>query len=117
MVLLCCNSAKSANRCCWLPARCIPTPQGEGFKSARQELFEQQRAEQLQQPRPNPATHPPDPNALSEALQRAERARVDIIAQAHQYPPDHWMRQALEANRESLEREIDRYRQELGAMR
>src|SRR5690606_13851625 len=76
-----------------------PTPQVEDskperFKSARQELFEQQRAEQLQQPRPNPTTHPPDPNALSEALQRAERARVDIIAQAHQYPPDHWMRQA-----------------------
>ena len=100
-----------------------PTPQVEDskperFKSARQELFEQQRAEQLQQPRPRSATSPPPtPEEIMESIQRAERARADIIAYARQYPPDHNMQKTLEAERESLEREIDRYRQELGAMR
>lgn len=100
-----------------------PTPQVEDakperFKSAREELFEQQRAEQLQQPRPRSATSPPpNPEAIMESIQRAERARADIIAYARQYPPDHNMRKTLEAERESLEREIDRHLKRLRAAR
>lgn len=52
-----------------------------------------------------------------ESIQRAERARADIIAYARQYPPDHNMRKTLEAERESLEREIDRHLKRLRAAR